>query len=99
MTENPIISLILLLLDLYQWVVIAAVIASWLVVFHVVNVANPFIRQVLRALDALTEPVFRQVRRVIPPFGGIDLSPLIVLIAIWFLERVVIWLAFRAGML
>lgn len=97
MFVNPVVSLILLLLDLYEWVVIIAVIASWLVVFRVVNVASPLVRQILRVLDALTEPVFRQVRRVIPAVGGIDLSPLIVLIALWFLQRVVVWAAISAG--
>jgi YggT family protein len=97
MLENPFISLALLLIDLYQWVVIAAVIASWLVVFNVINARNEIVRAILRALDALTEPVFRQVRRIIPPMGGIDLSPLIVLIALWFLQRLVIWAALNAG--
>lgn len=95
---NPIVDLILLLLDLYEWVVIAAVIASWLIVFGVINTANHIVRSIMRALDALTEPVFRQVRRVVPAIGGLDLSPLIVLIAIWFLQRVVIWAAFNFGL-
>jgi YggT family protein len=92
---NPIVSLILLVLDLYKWVVIVAVIVSWLVIFRVINVSVPAVRQALRFLDALTEPVFRQVRRVVPAVGGFDLSPLIVLIAIWFLQQVVIWVAVR----
>lgn len=94
---NPIISLVLLLLDLYEWVVIVAVIASWLVVFNVVNVSSQIVRSILRALDALTDPVFRQVRRVIPPIGGLDLSPLVVLIALWFLQQVIVWMALRGG--
>lgn len=96
---NPIISLILLLLRLYSWVVIVAVIASWLVIFRVVNVSVPAVRAILRFLDAMTEPVFRQVRRVIPPVGGFDLSPLIVLIAVWFLQEIVIWGAIRFNLL
>ena len=92
---NPIVLLILLVLDLYKWVVIVAVIVSWLVIFRVINVSVPAVRQALRFLDALTEPVFRQVRRVVPAVGGFDLSPLIVLIAIWFLQQVVIWVAVR----
>jgi YggT family protein len=92
---NPIVSLILLLLDIYKWVVIVAVIVSWLVIFRVINVSVPAVRQALRFLDALTEPVFRQVRRVVPAVGGFDLSPLIVLVAIWFLQQVVIWVAVR----
>jgi len=96
--ENPFLSLALLLIDLYQWVVIVAVIASWLVVFNVINARNEIVRAILRALDALTEPVFRQVRRIIPPLGGLDLSPLIVLIALWFLERLIVWGALRTGL-
>ena len=97
MFANPFIALILYLLDIYQWVVIAAVIASWLVVFNVINARNEIVRAILRALDALTEPVFRQIRRIVPPIGGLDHSPLIVLIALWFLQRLVIWAAINAG--
>jgi len=95
--ENPFIWLILTLLNIYEWIVIVAVIASWLVVFNVINARNEIVRAILRTLDALTEPVFRQVRRIIPPMGGLDLSPLIVLIALWFLERLIVWAAFNAG--
>ena len=92
---DPISSLILLLLNLYWWVVIAAVVASWLIAFNVINLHNNIVRSLVRLLDALTEPVFRQIRRVIPAFSGIDISPLIVLIAIWFLQQLVVWVAFR----
>jgi YggT family protein len=91
LAHNPIIALLLLLLDLYWWVVVIAVVVSWLVAFGVLNTYNHLARSVIRALDALTEPVFRQIRRVIPPIGGLDLSPLIVLIGIWFLQYVLVW--------
>lgn len=91
LAHNPIIALLMLLLDLYWWVVVIAVVMSWLVAFGVLNTYNHLARSVIRALDALTEPVFRQIRRVIPPIGGLDLSPLIVLIAIWFIEYVLVW--------
>jgi YggT family protein len=95
---DPISSLILLLLDLYWWVVIAAVVTSWLIAFNVINLHNNIVRSLVRLLDALTEPVFRQVRRIIPAFSGIDISPLIVLIGIWFLQRLVIWIALRVAL-
>jgi YggT family protein len=82
----PFIWLLLRLIDIYIWVVIIAVVMSWLVAFGVINTFNPFARSVVRFLDAVTEPVFRQVRRVIPPIGGLDLSPLIVLILLQFLS-------------
>ncbi len=82
----PFIWLLLRLIDIYTWVIIAAVVMSWLVAFGVINTFNPFARSVVHFLDALTEPVFRQVRRVVPPIGGLDLSPLIVLIFLQFLS-------------
>jgi len=95
---DPISSLILLLLRLYWWVVIAAVMTSWLIAFNVINLHNNIVRSLVRLLDILTEPVFRQVRRVIPVFSGIDISPLIVLIGIWFLQEVVVWVAYRMAL-
>jgi YggT family protein len=77
------------LVELYIFIIIAAVVMSWLVAFGVLNTYNPFARSLIRMLDALTEPVFRQVRRIIPPLGGLDLSPLIVLIALQALKMLV----------
>jgi YggT family protein len=82
----PFIWLLLRLIDIYIWIVIIAVVMSWLVAFGVINTFHPIARAVVRFLDAVTEPVFRQVRRVIPPIGGLDLSPLIVLILLQFLS-------------
>jgi YggT family protein len=94
-TENPIIWLLQELISLYWWVIIVAVVMSWLVAFGVVNTFNPFARSVVRFLDAVTEPVFRQVRRVIPPIGGLDLSPLIVLILLEFLSMSIDYVYFH----
>ena len=76
------------LLGLYTYVIIAAVIVSWLVSFGVINIHNQFARAVVGMLRALTEPLFGAVRRVIPPMGGLDFSPLIVLLAVWFLNDI-----------
>lgn len=86
---NPFVWLILQLIGIYTIVVIAAVVVSWLVAFGVVNTYNQYARSAVQLLDALTEPVFRQVRRVIPPIGGLDISPLIVLIGLEFLSRLI----------
>jgi YggT family protein len=82
--------LLINILDLYFYVIIAAVLASWLVGFGIINAYNPIARSILRALHALTEPVFGPVRRIIPAIGGLDLSPLIVLLLLSFLRN---WLA------
>ena len=94
---NPVIALIMLLLNLYWWVVIIAVIVSWLIAFNVINTYNNFVRSLLRALGALTEPVFRQVRKIVPPIGGLDLSPMVVLVVIWFIQYCLIWASNRYG--
>lgn len=80
----PFIVILLRLIDLYTWVIIIAVVMSWLVAFGVINTYNQVARTIVRGLEAVTEPVFRQVRRVIPPIGGLDISPLIVLIFLQF---------------
>ncbi len=94
---NPVIALIEMALNLYWWVVVIAVIVSWLIAFNVINTYNNFVRSLLRALAALTEPVFRPIRRVLPPMGGLDLSPLVVLVAIWFIEYSLSWASYRYG--
>ncbi len=97
MMMNPIAYLLIQILEIYKWVVIAAVIASWLAAFNVINPNNNFVRAVLRILIALTEPVFRPLRKIIPPMGGLDLSPLVVFLIIWFLQYTIEWMSFRYG--
>jgi YggT family protein len=94
---NPIPALLIEVLEIYKWIVIAAVIVSWLTAFNVINQYNNFVRMVLRVLIALTDPVFRQVRRVIPPIGGLDFSPIVVFVAIWFLQYSINWASFHYG--
>ena len=77
-------------LTLYLYVVIGAVIASWLVGFGIINSYNPIARRILYILHAITEPLFAPVRRIIPAIGGLDLSPLVVLLLLQFLRN---WIA------
>ena len=77
------------LIDLYIWVIIAMVIMSWLTAFNVLNPRSPFVAQIDRALYALTNPVFGPVRRVIPSIGGLDISPIIVLLLLEAIQRLV----------
>ena len=95
---NPIAALLIEILDIYNWVVVAAVIVSWLTAFNVINSHNNFVRTVLRILLALTEPVFRPIRRILPPISGLDLSPIIVFVIIWFLQYTITWAALSYGL-
>ena len=72
-----------LLLRVLTWIIIAQAIISWLVAFNVINTSNDFMRSFLNALDRLTEPLYRPIRRIMPDFGGIDFSPLVVLLLIY----------------
>ena len=86
----PFIQLILLILDIYFWIIIAMVVMSWLVAFNVVNPSNSVVRQIRYALYRLTEPLLGPIRRMLPDLGGIDISPVILLIGLWFVQNLVI---------
>ncbi len=78
-------NVLLFLLQILSYVIIAQAILSTLVAFNVINTHNEFMRQFLRALDTITEPLYRPIRRILPDFGGIDFSPFVVLILIQIL--------------
>lgn len=86
-----ILEIILMLLDVYWWVVLATIILSWLFAFNVINGRNQFVDAVWRVLSSLTEPVLRPIRRVLPSIGGLDLSPIVLFVLIYFVQRVIIY--------
>jgi YggT family protein len=77
------------ILEIYSWVIIAAAIMSWLVAFGVINVRNQFVRLVVDLLYRLTEPVLRPIRRMLPNLGGVDISPIVVLLLIFLLRYLI----------
>ncbi|MDA9662351.1 YggT family protein [Candidatus Pelagibacter sp.] len=78
--------LVLQILKLYYYVVIANVVISWLVAFNVLNTQNRFVYSVLEMTYRLTDPILNRIRRFIPNLGSIDISPVILLVLIWFIE-------------
>ena len=70
------------LLELLIWAIIISAIISWLVAFDVINLRNRYVYSVARFLDAVTRPVLRPVQRIIPPLGGVDISPIIVILVL-----------------
>ena len=78
-----------LLLNVLRWIIIIQAILSWLVAFNVINTYNDFVRQILFALDKITAPIYRPIRRVMPVFGALDLSPLVALLLIIILQMVI----------
>jgi len=87
---RAILDVLLVVLQLYTYVIIAAAILSWLVAFNVVNRYNEVVRSIWTLVTALTEPLLQPIRRFVPNLGGIDISPVILLLAIFFLERVIL---------
>lgn len=83
-------SFISYLITLYVYVVIAGVILSWLMAFGVINPYNPFVRSLWQALNAVTEPLLRPIRNIMPNLGAIDLSPLILILLCFFVQSVVL---------
>jgi YggT family protein len=78
------------LISLYVYIIFASVILSWLMGFGVVNPHNPTVRAIYQALQAVTEPLLRPIRRIMPDLGAIDISPIVLLLACEFLKSVVI---------
>ena len=83
---NPIIFLIYQILNFYWWIVIFSAIFSWLYAFNVINSSNQFVNMIGKFLYQMTEPVYRPIRNFLPNMGGLDLSPIVVLFAIMFIQ-------------
>ena len=86
---RAILDIILIVLDLYVWLLIASAILSWLIAFNVVNTRNQFVASVAEFLYRITEPVLGPIRRMMPSLGGLDISPIILILIIMFIQRVI----------
>ena len=83
-------QIVQLLLNLVWWVIVIQAILSWLIAFNVINTPSDFVRTVWTALQRMTEPLYRPIRRILPDFGALDLSPMVVLLIVYILSNVVI---------
>ena len=87
---NALFDIAHILLQVLMWIIIIQAILSWLVVFNVVNTRNDFVRGFFNALERITAPLYRPIRRFLPDFGGIDFSPIVVLLIIIVLDRLLL---------
>ena len=78
------------MITLYIYIIIASAVMSWLIAFNVINPYNQFVRSLWQGLNALTEPVLRPIRRCMPDLGGIDISPLVLILICFFMQSVVL---------
>ena len=91
------IDVVIILLKVVWWIIVIQMILSWLVAFNVINTYNDFVRGLLKGLDRITEPVYRPIRKLLPDFGGLDFSPLVVLLILWILNQVLYDVAFSVA--
>ena len=87
---RSILYVILLILDLYIWLLIASAVLSWLVAFNVINARNQFVAMVGDFLYRVTEPVLRPIRNMLPSLGGIDVSPVVVILVIILIKDIIV---------
>jgi YggT family protein len=82
-------QILLLLLDIFFWIIIIQVILSWLIAFEVINVRNSQAKNIVTLIQKITDPVYRPLRKFIPPIAGIDITPIIIIFGIELLKRLV----------
>ncbi len=83
-------QIILMILGVLKFIMIVQIIMSWLISFQVLNVRQPFVSQIWDGLSRLLEPIYRPIRKILPPMNGLDLAPLVAFIAIYAIERILI---------
>ena len=91
----PLILVLIQLITLYIWVVVIGVILSWLTVFNVINRSNQFVHMVGSFIYRITEPALGRIRRYVPSFGGVDISPIILILGLWAVQNILGRLAYK----
>ena len=86
---RAVLDVVMLALNIYTWLLIASAVMSWLIAFNVINTGNQFVASIWEFLYKITEPVLRPIRNMLPNLGGIDISPIILLLLIFFIERII----------
>ena len=87
---NTLLGLIIQIINLYKLVLLIYIIATWLISFNIINTSNRFIYSAMEILYRLSEPSLRLVRKYVPTFGNIDISPIIVYLLLWFIQSLLI---------
>ena len=88
---NPFVFTLLIVIDFLWWIMIIHIIMSWLINFNVLNYHQPIVRQIYQGLAAALEPIYRPIRRLLPPMQGLDFTPLVVFVGLIFLRQAVIF--------
>lgn len=87
---NSLLALIIQIINLYTYILLVYIITTWLIAFNIINTSNKIVYSIVEVLYRLCEPVLKSVRKYIPNIGNIDISPVIVLLLLWFLQNLLI---------
>ena len=88
---RAVLDIVLIVLDLYVWLLIASAILSWLIAFNVVNTRNQFVSAVAEFLYRITEPLLAPIRSFMPNLGGLDISPIILILLIYLIQKLIVY--------
>ena len=92
----PVFQILFILLNIVWLIIVIQAVLSWLIAFNVINTHNDFVRSVWQALDKMTRPLYAPIRKIMPDFGALDLSPMVVLLLLYILQTVVLPAMMRA---
>jgi len=85
-----VVEVLLILLNVLWWIIVIQAVMGWLIAFNVINTYNDFVANIWMALDRMTQPIYRPIRKILPDLGALDLSPIVVLILIFIVQRVLV---------
>lgn len=94
---GPVLQLLLTVINIYVWIVIIGAVLSWLVAFSIVNTSNRLVYTIGDMIHRITEPALRPIRNMLPSIGGLDLSPIVLILGLMFVQNVLIKLLFKFG--
>ena len=87
---TTIVQILYILLNVIWWIIVIQTVLSWLIAFNVINTHNGYVRTIWQALEKMTEPLYRPIRKIMPDFGALDLSPMVVLLILFILMNVIL---------
>ena len=97
MNFNPFVNLLLMILTLYEWALIIYIVMGWLFYFDIINRGQPLVRKIYEVLNKVLEPILKHIRRIVPPVSGVDLSPIVMFLGIFFLQDLIVTYFYYRG--
>lgn len=98
-TVATLVGLIQMVLQILIWIIVIQVVLSWLIAFNIINAQSPFVRSMLHGIERLIEPLLRPIRRILPDLGGLDFSPMVLILLLIAIQRLLPAILIDTGLL